>query len=96
MNEEKLNKNIAMWSNLKSGNEYRSGNFSVCEIWKKYQCDKFFNVDTLLNATDMPFKFFRKITNDCVENWRPEVHRHQAHRETGGNQLRLHFVSNNT
>lgn len=96
MDQSRLNRKVFAWSNVKCGNTCKNWNFRVWQMWKKYNCDRFCDINTPVQKKDILSVILPNVENDFIDRWHMDVNRETARNGNGGNKLRLYQTFKHT
>ena len=90
MDNNRLNKQVFIWCDLKSNNSCRNWNFRVRKQFQKYNVQENYQISYPINSSFICSLIVDKIYDDYVQKWHSDLNRTSARRGSGGNKLRTY------
>ena len=95
MDNDRLNKRVFVWCDLKGNNSYRNWNLRVRKQFQKYNVKESNQILHYIEPNYICSLIVDKVFEDFVQKWHSDLNRNSARSGTGGNKLRTYRLMKN-
>ena len=90
MDDNRLNKKVFKWCDLKSSNSCKNWNFKVKKQFQKYNAQDSYQITYPVESSSICSLIVNRVYENFVEKWHGDLNRTSSRRGTGGNKLRTY------
>ena len=95
MDNDRLNKRVLVWCDLKGNNSCRNWNFRARKQFQKYNVQENYQILHYIEPNYICSLIEDKVFEDFVQKWHSDLNRNSARSCTGGNKLRTYRLMKN-
>ena len=90
MDDNRLNKKVFKWCDLKSSNSCKNWNFKVKKQFQKYNAQDSYQITYPVESSSICSLIVNRVYENFVEKWHGDLNQTSSRRGTGGNKLRTY------